>query len=157
MSGRGLDRLGVVRDAAEGRIRQREAAERLGLGVRQVRCLVRTYQARGAASLASRRPGRRPNNALAPEVRRRTMDLVRGRHADFGPTFAREKLVEVHGLALSAETLRKWMVEDGLRRVRPRGGEPARQRRLRRPCMGIWFRSTARSTPGSRIGGRGAR
>ena len=64
------------------------------------------------------------------------MDLVRGRHADFGPTFAREKLVEVHGLAPSAETLRKWMVEDGLRRVRPRGGEPVRQRRLRRPCMG---------------------
>ena len=64
------------------------------------------------------------------------MDLVRGRHADFGPTFAQEKLVEVHGLALSAETLRKWMVEDGLRRVRPRGGPPARQRRLRRPCMG---------------------
>ncbi len=54
------------------------------------------------------------------------MDLVRARHADFGPTFAREKLVEVHGLSLSAETPRKWMVEDGLRRVRPRGGPPAR-------------------------------
>ena len=55
----------------------------------------------------------------------------RARHADFGPTFAREKLVEVHGLSLSAETLRKWMVEDGLRRVPPpsvpRGPGPDRR------------------------------
>ena len=37
MSGKETDRLGVVRDAAEGRVRQRQAAERLGLGVRQRR------------------------------------------------------------------------------------------------------------------------
>ena len=48
------------------------------------------------------------------------MDLVRERYADFGPTFAREKLVEVHGFRLSAETLRKWMLEDGPRRAKPR-------------------------------------
>ena len=80
--------------------------------------------------------GGRSNNAISPEVRKRVMDLVRGRYADFGPTFAREKLVEVHGLSLLAETLRKWMVEDGLRRVRPRGGETVRQRRPRCPCLG---------------------
>ena len=82
------------------------------------------------------RRGRRSNNAIAPEVRRRVMDLVRERYADVGPTFAREKLAEVHGLKLSAETLCKWMVEDGLRRVKPRRGVPFRQKRPRRPCLG---------------------
>ena len=61
--------------------------------------------------------------------------MVRERCADLGPTFAREKLAEVHGLKLSAETLRKWMAEDGLRRVKPRRGSPVRQRRPRRPCL----------------------
>ncbi len=136
MSGKEADRLGVVRDAAEGRVRQRQAAERLGLGVRQVKRLVRRYRERGAAGLTSGRRGRRSNNAIAAEVRGRAMDLVRERYADFGPTFAREKLVEVHGFRLSAETLRKWMLEDGLRRAKPRRGAPVRQRRPRRPCFG---------------------
>lgn len=34
MSGKEVDRLGVIRDLAEGRIRQRQAADLLGLGVR---------------------------------------------------------------------------------------------------------------------------
>ena len=51
MSGKELDRLGVVRDAAEGRIRQRQAAERLGLGVRQVK-------PRRGAPVRRRRPRR---------------------------------------------------------------------------------------------------
>ena len=136
MSGKEVDRLGVIRDLAEGRIRQRQAADQLVLGVRQVKRLARRCRERGAAGLVSGRRGRRSNNAIAPEVRQRDMDLVRERYADFGPTFAREKLVEVHGLKLSAETLRKWMVEDGLRRVKPRRGSPVRQRRPRRPRLG---------------------
>ena len=32
--------------------------------------------------------------------------------------------------------LRKWMLEDGLRRPKPRRGAPVRQRRPRRPCFG---------------------
>ena len=48
------------------------------------------------------------------------MDLVRERDADFDPTFAREKLVEVHGCRLSVETLRKWMVAEGVWRAKAR-------------------------------------
>ena len=35
-------------------------------------------------------------------------------YADFGPTLASEKLAGEHGFAFSSETLRKWMIEDGL-------------------------------------------
>jgi hypothetical protein len=42
------------------------------------------------------------------------MVIVKERHADFGPTFAAEKLQENHACLVSRETLRKWMVEDGL-------------------------------------------
>ena len=44
---------------------------------------------------------------MAGAVRRAAIELVGERYADFGPTFACEKLVEVHGHRLSVETLRK--------------------------------------------------
>ncbi len=34
--------------------------------------------------------------------------------AGFGPTFAQEKLRQRHGYYLSEETLRKWMIQEGL-------------------------------------------
>jgi hypothetical protein len=42
------------------------------------------------------------------------LSIVRERYADFGPTFAAEKLAELHGCSVSRETLRGWMIEDGL-------------------------------------------
>ncbi|BBF82575.1 hypothetical protein EM6_3216 (plasmid) [Asticcacaulis excentricus] len=42
------------------------------------------------------------------------MDVVRANYAVFGPTFAFEKLHELHDISVSRETLRAWMVEDGL-------------------------------------------
>jgi hypothetical protein len=43
-----------------------------------------------------------------------TMMLVKQYYADFGPTLAAEKLTEQHDCRVSRETLRKWMIEDGL-------------------------------------------
>ena len=136
MSGKEIDRLGVVRKVAARRLRQREAAERLGMSVRQVQRLVRRYRGDGAAGLVSRRRGRAPNNVIDAAVRREVMDWVRKRYADFGPTLACEKLTEVHGYRLSAETLRQWMVADGLWKAKSRRKARVHQRRPRRACFG---------------------
>ena len=69
------------------------------------------------------------------------LELVRERYRDFGPTFASEKLLEKHGHGLSAETLRKWMMEDGdvagegaaprsLRSLEPGAGDEAPENSL---------------------------
>ncbi len=42
------------------------------------------------------------------------LELVRQNYRDFGPTLAAEALLERHGVEVSRETLRKWMVEAGL-------------------------------------------
>ena len=107
------DRAVVIGQVAEKRLRQREAADRLGLSVRQVKRLLARYRERGPAGLVSGHRGKISNNAMAGAVRRATMGLVGERYADFGPTFACEKLVEVHGHRLSVETLRKWMIAGG--------------------------------------------
>jgi len=136
MSGREVDRLDVVRKVVAKRLLQREAAVRLGLGVRQVKRLVRRYRDDGAAGLVSKRRGKRSNNVIDAEVRREVMGWVRRRYADFGPTLAREKLAEVHGYRLSAETLRQWMIAEGLWKAKQRRRARIHQRRPRRPCFG---------------------
>ena len=140
MSLREADRAGVIRRVVEKWPSQREASVRPRLSVRQVRRLSARYRAHGAAGLVSGRRGQRSNRAIAEGVRRETMRLVRERYADFGPTFACEKLVEAHGFRLSAETLRKWMMAKSRRAVRT---HPSR------PTTDAAATATARATPGS--------
>ena len=130
------DRAVVIGQVAEKRLRQHEAADRLGLSVRQVKRLLARYRERGPAGLVSGHRGKVSNNALAGAVRRAAMELVRERYADFGPTFACEKLVEVHGHRLSVETLRKWMIAAGLWRAKARREVRVHQSRPRRACVG---------------------
>ena len=136
LSMRELDRAGVIRQVVEGRLTQREAAERLGLSVRQVKRLVARYRTHGAAGLVSGHRGKRSNNAIDAATRREVLELVRERYRDFGPTFACEKLVELHGHRLSEETLRGWMIEDGLWRPKSRRAVREHPSRPRRECPG---------------------
>ena len=133
---REVDRVGVIREVLGRRLRQGEASERLGICVRQVKRLVRRYREEGARGLRSRRRGRRASNAIAPELRREILGVVRERYEDFAPTLAWEKLTEVHGYGVSVETLRKWMVAEGLWRSKKRPGARVHQSRPRRPALG---------------------
>jgi transposase len=130
-----LDRIQVVGEVRKGQITQRQAAERLGLSVRQVKRLSLAYREGGAAALASKRRGQPSNHQLAARTKEEAVRLVGELYAGFGPTLAREKLLEVHGIALSKETLRRLMVSQGLwrqrRRKKPKA-HPRRERRARR-------------------------
>ncbi|MDU9498057.1 helix-turn-helix domain-containing protein, partial [Escherichia coli] len=109
MSHKELHRLQII---------QEQAAARIGISIRQVKRLVQRYRNEGPSGLVSHRRGKRPNNSFSTEFRATVISLLKGRYADFGPTFACEKLREIHGLSLSVETLRKWMIEEGLWRER---------------------------------------
>jgi hypothetical protein len=61
---------------------------------------------------------------------------VQSRYADFGPTLAAEKLHEQHGLQVSVETLRRWMIEVELWVPRSRRTRRVHQPRHRRSCFG---------------------
>jgi transposase len=136
MSQQEVDRLSVIQSVTNRHLTQADAARQLGLSVRQVKRLVRRYQDQGAAGLVSGHRGRRPNNAIAEAVRQEVLGIVRKHYADFGPTLACEKLTERHGHTLSAETLRQWMMADGLWQPKRRKQARIHQRRPRRPCLG---------------------
>src|SRR6058998_1751000 len=131
-----LDRLHLMTRIAERRLTRRRAAALLGLSERQVRRLYRVFTGAGAAGLASRRRGRPSNRRLSAATRNRALTLLRERYADFGPTFAHQKLTEEHALALSVETLRGWMIAAGLWVPRLHRMRRSCQPRPRRACLG---------------------
>ncbi len=134
MSERDLQRVEVLTEVLGGRRTAASAASVLELSERQVWRLLRRYRTGGAGALTHQARGRPSNNRLGDGVRERALELVRAHYRDFGPTLAAEMLAETHGLEVSRETLRHWMVEAGLwlsRRQR-RQFHPPRLRRERR-------------------------
>jgi hypothetical protein len=131
-----LDRLQIMTRIAERRLTQRHAGELLGVGERQIRRLYRAFKARGAAGLVSTKRGRPSHRQLPQETRCRALELIRAHYGDFGPTLAHEKLTENHGLTLSVETLRGWMITDGIWLPRARRARRSYPPRERRACRG---------------------
>src|SRR5436190_2340707 len=134
MSQRERDTLKVMTPVLQGERTQVEAARLLGLSVRQVRRLQRKLQADGDAALVHGLRGKPSNRRLQPELRQQVLAAYRADFADFGPTFASEKLAE-RGLHVSPDTLRRWLIAEGLWQRR-RQREPHRSRRPRRACFG---------------------
>ena len=136
MSMREADRLKTVQAVVDRMLRVGQAAQRLGLGRRQLERLIQRYKDEGTAGLVSRKRGQRSNHQLEPGVAQRAIELIRERYADFGPTLACEKLNERHGLVLGVETVRSLMIAAGLWVPRKQRAAKVHQPRNRRDCLG---------------------
>ena len=136
MSQKELNRVDVIRDVCEKRLTQINAAKLLNLTRRQVQRLVNQYRCNGASGLVSLRRGQPSNRRFSPEFKRNALDIIKDKYADFGPTFANEKLLEKHNIKLSSEALRHWMIAEGLWKSRAKPKPKTYQPRYRRECLG---------------------
>jgi transposase len=136
LSAQELSRAETMHRVKLGALTQREAARILRLSLRQVKRLWRRYRKDGAAGLVSRRRGRPSNNRLAAPFVARVVRLVETLYPDFGPTLAREKLAEIHGIRLGLETLRQIMIARGIWTCRKQRKLVVHALRQRRPCLG---------------------
>jgi transposase len=125
-----------------GKRTQAEAARLIGRSERQVRRLFKRLKVEGDAGVIHRLRGRESNNLSDKSEHERVMDLCRKQYAGFGPTLAAEKLSEDEGISLSVETLRGWMLSEGLWE-RKRQRDKHRQRRARRSCFGEMVQADA--------------
>src|ERR1700747_1640234 len=114
MSKQEFNRLEVLLRVQWGLLGVSDAGALIGLQRRQVFRLLRGLKQDGATSLLSKHRGKPSNHRLPAEVRTVALSIVRERYTDFGPTLAAEKLTEHHGCSVSRETLRGWMIGDGL-------------------------------------------
>ncbi|RKP53307.1 ISNCY family transposase [Pararobbsia silviterrae] len=136
VSMRELERVKIITAVTERRFKVWQAAERLDLSVRQIARLCRLYSEHGPSGLVSHQRGHPSNRELPIDVRARVVALVRERYLDFGPTLAREKLYECHGITIGKETLRRWMCDAGLWIPRKQRLPKIYQPRARRACFG---------------------
>jgi len=136
MSNKEITRLEVMQRLKDKRLTQKEAAQMLKLSIRQIKRLYRAYKGQGPKGLISARRGKESNNRLDVQVVQRATDLIYQHYRDFGPTLAHEKLVEVHRLKLSDESVRRLMIEEGLWKPKRAKKPPVHQMRERRACFG---------------------
>lgn len=136
MSTKELSRLEVMQKLVEKRMSQDEAAKVLGVSTRQVKRLLRAYREKGVKGLVSKRRGQASNNRLPEEKRQKMLDLLQSKYKGFGPTLAREKLVELEGLKISDERVRQLMIEEGLWKAKKARKLEVHQMRERRACFG---------------------
>ena len=135
MSQKELERLHVVKKVIEKEITQEEASSRVGLSERQIRRQVKRVRANGDEGILHVGRGRKSWKKISDEQREEILKIYRTRYWDFGPTFAVEKLHENENIKLSKETLRKWLIDEGLR-PKQRKRKKHRQKRERKRHYG---------------------
>jgi hypothetical protein len=136
MSHRELTRLEILQRVEDRQLNQTQAATMLGMTPRQMRRLVRSYRAQGPEGLVSKKRGKIGNHRRPEAFRDHILAIVREHYADFGPTLAREKLLERHGLLVPCETLRGWMRDAGIWLPRAARRKAIQQPRARRQYFG---------------------
>jgi len=136
-----LKRAAVLARVKAGDLSLRQASDLMHLGYRQTKRLWRKFRRRGPVSLRHGNAGRRSNRRKQPGFRRKVLRTVRhefggdATHERFGPTLAAEHLQEEFQLVVHHETLRRWMLADGLW-SRARAASPHRKRRERKLHFG---------------------
>lgn len=107
------DHLVVLKKTKKGLMTQQEAAAELQVSERQVRRMIGRLKAVGDKSVIHGLKGKVSNRRVNEPVRKRAMEILGDpRCHDFGPTYARDHLEAKHGIEVSKETMRQWMIED---------------------------------------------
>jgi transposase len=137
MSQEERDRLDWLKRARDEKMTQREAAERMRVSERWVRKLLKRMKREGDHVVVHGLRGRASNRKLAPRLQTQVIEILKQPDwHDFGPTFASEQLAKRHGIQLSDETLRRWMITAGLWKSKSRKLQAIHCWRPRRSAFG---------------------
>jgi transposase len=135
LSRRETKRLHIIHQALDKRITQKTAAELVGLSSRQLRRMLKRVREEGDDGISHRSRGKVSNRRVPRKIKEKALKLFKEKYHDFGPTFASEKLLDVHEIKLSDETLRLWLNKENIP-YEKRKGRKHRQWRERKHHFG---------------------
>lgn len=140
MSSKELRRVEVLARVEAGELKLTDASALMEVSYRHAKRLWKRYREEGAAGLKHRAAGKPSNRGKPDKFRRKVLRRVQEKYSGgpgkrFGPTLAAEHLASEDGLQIDAETLRRWMLAEGLW-SRERKRKPYFQRRERRRHFG---------------------
>lgn len=131
MSKKEVDRVDILGRLLRKEINGTRASALLSVSSRQVRTLKKKFTSLGPKGLIHGNRGKPSNRRLPEKLRIRILSLLHKKYPDFGPTFASEKLVELHAITCDPKTIRSIMI--GERLWAPRRGKKKSEHRDWRP------------------------
>jgi hypothetical protein len=135
MSNKDIDRLKVLHSVMNNKLTWNHAADQLSVSKRHIGRLLLRIKSEGNKGIIHKLRGKPSNNRFDQQLIDTAIDLVKTRYPDFGPSFANEKLFEIHKITISTSTLRKAMIKADIWHPRKQKTKH-RQWRQRRACVG---------------------
>jgi len=134
----------VVEKILDGRMTNAEGAAVLGLSVRQVIRLKKKYVAEGGAqALAHRNRGRKPKHALSEEIKHQVVELYNTKYHGSNNCHFAELLEEHESLKLSPSSIRRILLENGIKQAKRRKRSKVHRPRERKPQAGMLWQIDA--------------
>jgi len=104
----------VITKVLEKQIKPGLAAKLLGVSTRQIRRLKLAVKQSGTKAVIHKLKEKQSNHHIDLSIKEKSLQLIRKSYSDFKPKFATEKLQELHGITVTSQTARIWMIEAGL-------------------------------------------
>lgn len=124
-----IKRLRILELIKEKHISLKKATEKLRISYRQMKRIYKRFREEGEEGIVHRSRGRKSNRRMNENIKSKIIEIYNKKYRGFGPTLAVEKLEEER-YKISRETLRKWLIEEGIwKRKRKRGKHRSRRDR----------------------------
>ena len=136
MSQRELQRLRLIGLVEAGTITLKDASEKMGVSYRQGKRIFKSYKDHGESGLAHGNRGRPAFNRTSADVRLKVLEFSE-KYREFNDSHFTEKLLEVEGISISRETVRRLRRTSGTPPKRKRRAPKHRSRRERMPQEGL--------------------
>ena len=134
--GKEQTKFDVIKKALSGELTNFQAGQILSISVRQIKRLRKAVRKEGEQAVIHKLKGKPSNNRINPYIKQEVLLVVEENYSDFKPGFASEKIKERHGVRVSDETMRLWMAERGLWKVRRQKQIKYRSWRARKESFG---------------------
>lgn len=130
-------RLMVLNKVDKGEVTGKEAAELVDLSVRHLRRILAAYRKEGAQALAHGNRVRKPCHALDENLKGQVVALAQSTYVGCNHQHFTELLAEREGITLSRSSVRRILLNAGIRSPRKRQPPKHRSRRERYPKEGM--------------------
>ena len=147
-------RLMVLNQVETNRLPRLQAIELLDVSPRHLKRLIAAYRKDGAASLAHGNRGKRPHNSLDEELKRQVLELAQEKYTGFNFQHFTDSLAEREGINISRSTVRRILLNAGIKSPKKRLPPKHRSRRERYPQEGMLLQIDA--SPHDWLEGRGS-
>jgi hypothetical protein len=137
MTNKEAERLTIINNLIAKKINGTDASKQLNLSIRQTKRLKASVIKDGTQGIIHKLRGKVSHNKIEERLIKKVTRIIKKNYADFGPTLATEKLMEIHKINLGVTTIRNLMIEEEFFKTKKRKqNQQHRAWRERKECYG---------------------